>query len=221
MYPRRNYQIVSFIKHLISRAYQLVYIFGDHLTYRSSVDFSTWVSQEEAGFDEKRGNQYQPSDIRSLKKALSLYRIQDSDALIDIGCGKGKVMCVCAKYPFQAVHGLELSPALAETAQRNFSIFGLEKCRVIVGDAVQFTDYDEYTFFYMFNPFPENVFRAALQNIMQSLERVPRKCVLIYMNPVYHNMIEEMTPFHLAHTVNAITFWFSCKCYEYDPEKRK
>ena len=208
---------MSAVKNVIARLYQSLYAAADRLNYRSGVDFSSWVSQEEAGFDVRRGNQYQPSSIPSLKKALSLYRIRETDALIDIGCGKGKVMCVCAKYPFREIRGLELSPSLAQIARRNFAMLGLERCAVIVGDAMSFEDYDPYTFFYMFNPFPEEVFRAALRNMAASMRRAPRKCVLIYMNPVYHRIVEEETPFRLRHTVKALTEWFSCHCYEYDP----
>ena len=208
---------MSGIKHLIGEAYQRFYGIGDRLFYKGC-DFSTWVTTDEAGFDSKRGNQYQPSDIGSLRRALSQYRIQSDDVLMDIGCGKGKVMSVCARYPFRRVRGLELSPALAEIAEKNFARLGLDKCSVTVGDAVSFTDYDDCSYLFLFNPFPEAVFQKALENIAESLRRCPRRCVLIYMNPVYHEMLLAQTPFRLRHTVKAITFWFSCNCYEYDPD---
>ncbi len=206
------------IKTILGIGYQTLSALGDRLTYRKDVDFSTWVSQSEAGFEDKRGNQYQPSSISTLRRALSRYTIRETDALIDIGCGKGKVMCVCARYPFRRIRGLELSPALAEIARRNIRTLGLRQCEVAVGDAACYTDYDDFTFFYMFNPFPEEVFRAAIRNIAASLARCPRKCVLLYMNPVHHAVVEAESPFRLRRTVKAAAVWFSCNCYEFDPD---
>ena len=208
--------VVLIIKHVLGWFYQRFYVIVDCLAYKGC-DFSKWVSQEEAGFTPAQGVQYQPSSSRSLKKALSLYKIRNEDILMDIGCGKGKVMCICSRYPFRKILGLELSPDLAAVARRNFKTLGLDRCEVIVGDAAVFTDYDECTFLYMFNPVPEEVFRSLLANVTESLLRRPRKCVLIYMNPLYHDMIEKESPFRLRHTVKAAIGWFSCKCYENTP----
>ena len=55
--------------------------------FRGNADFSSWMTQEEAGFAEGKGNQYQPS-TDALIKVLKRFPISEKDAIIDLGCGK-------------------------------------------------------------------------------------------------------------------------------------
>ena len=44
-------------------------------------------------------------------------------ALVDIGCGKGRVLMMAAAYPFREMVGVELNPALARVARKNLKKF--------------------------------------------------------------------------------------------------
>jgi len=49
--------------------------------FRGNADFSSWMTQEEAGFAEGKGNQYQPS-TDALIKVLKRFPISEKDAII-------------------------------------------------------------------------------------------------------------------------------------------
>ena len=67
--------------------------------FRGDADFSEWMSQEEAGFSEGKGNQYQPS-TDALVKVLKKFPVSEKDAILDMGCGKGKAMYLMRRFPF-------------------------------------------------------------------------------------------------------------------------
>jgi SAM-dependent methyltransferase len=58
----------------------------------------------------------QPSIVRRGLSALGDIR---NYALVDFGCGKGRVTTVASEFPFREVIGIELSAALAATARAN------------------------------------------------------------------------------------------------------
>jgi SAM-dependent methyltransferase len=58
----------------------------------------------------------QPSTVRRVLKALPPV---DEYTFIDLGCGKGAAMIVASEFPFRAIFGVELSPALAKIARKN------------------------------------------------------------------------------------------------------
>ena len=56
--------------------------------------------------------------LRAIKNYLRDKVTQD-DAIIDIGCGKGKMLYFFSKFPFRKVGGLEYSQRLIDIAERN------------------------------------------------------------------------------------------------------
>ena len=111
-----------------------------------------------------------------------------SDAILDLGCGKGRMLEFFSSYPFRMVDGVEYSQELASIAARNISRLNLES-RVFCADVRDFTDWDEYNWFYFYNPFPSFVMKACLEGILKSLEAHPRKIVLLYANPTCHRIL--------------------------------
>ena len=204
----------DFIWNMLRRVWQAGAVANDRL-FRHGCDFSRWATQEELGFAESAGNQYQPSD-GGLKKLLKKFHITPKDAIIDIGCGKGKAMYLMSRYPFGAVRGYDLSEALTRTANDNFHRLGIEdRCQAFQADALEFQDYDEYNYFYLFNPFPEEVFRVMIGHLMDSLKRKSRSCTMIYLHPVCHEYIIQNTPFKLTWKKKSWIDWFDYYCYSY------
>jgi hypothetical protein len=66
---------------------------------------------------------------------------------------------------------------------------------MIAGDAAEFTDLDEYSYFYFFNPFPGAVMSAVVGNIGMSLLRKPRRAIIVYFNPEFHDAVVNGSPF--------------------------
>lgn len=199
-------------------------------------DFSGCESQENLGFTESDGNQYQATEDY-FKKVLQDMNISENDAIIDIGCGKGKAMYMFSKYNFSKIGGFDISEKLVNIANDNFNKLGISsKCSAWIADASTYNDYDEYNWFYFYNPVPSFIFKTTFQNILESINRNPRKCVIIYSNSENHDYIistsnfkeiktyksfmwylVNKTPLKLLGNGKDMSRWFSTTCYELTP----
>lgn len=176
-------------------------------------DFSGWMTQEEAGFAKTQGNQYQPS-TGQLAKVLKKLSISEADSILDIGCGKGKAMYLMSRFPFHKIRGYDLSEELVHIANQNFELLGAGQCKACQADALEYVDYDDFNYFYMFNAFPQSVFEIMMKHLLESMERKPRRVRFIYLNPVCHDYMEIHTPFRLLYKRKACLSWFTYYCYE-------
>ena len=175
--------IAGHLRHLVS---------GDieewrHLPYRLAmkcrrIDLS-WVSAEESGVG-SRGEWHSNSGGPNLEVVLDRLDISQSDAALDLGCGKGGALLTMAQYRFRRVDGVELSSDLAGTARTNIRRLHIRNASVFCCDAADFKDLDAYTYFYMYNPFPEPVVKDVLTNLEASRLRRGRKLTIIYKNPI-------------------------------------
>jgi len=152
------------------------------------VDLS-FNSVEELGLDPCLASPHASSGGPALEELLSCLTIIPSDSILDMGCGKGGAMITLARWPFFRIDGIELSPKLVTIGQRNLRRLGYSKGTIQLGDAAEFTDYDPYTFLYMFHAFSAPVTIRVLKNIQASLARIPRKLTLIYKNPIDHDLV--------------------------------
>ena len=114
------------IKIMLSRLWQCADRTRDRLLF-PGCDFAAWVTQEAAGFTPEQGNQYQPS-TNALPQVLRRFPITSGDRILDVGCGKGKAMALMRRFPFGQVAGFDISPALADVANRNFRQLKLRDC---------------------------------------------------------------------------------------------
>ncbi len=144
------------------------------------------ASAESLGLDEEKAYRYGNSGGPCLEAVLDALPITREDCVLDIGCGKGGALLTLAQYPFARVDGIELSGQLARVAEKNLKRAGVRNARVFHGDAVEFRHYADYTYLYMYNPFPEPVLEEVLRKVRYSLEQRPRALRLVYYNPVCH-----------------------------------
>lgn len=119
---------------------------------------------------------------------------KEGDAIFDFGCGKGSAMLTFLDYGFSKVGGVEYADNVYEILVSNFEKLGMdpkgEKVTCIHGDAaVVQEELDEYNWFYFYDPFEINVFEKVIQNICDSVRRVPRQVHIINILPRYHQLI--------------------------------
>jgi len=149
----------------------------------------------ELNLSEERCHEYVNSGGPHLEKVLKSLRITSQDSIVDFGSGKGGALISFSRYPFSKIAGIELSPTLVAIAEKNLQKLKIGNIRIIVHDATDFTDLDDYNHFYFFSPFPCNVMSAVIKNISTSLTRRPRKSVIIYFNPECHDTVVTDSPF--------------------------
>lgn len=160
--------------------------------YGQEVDFS--IPGGGIGI-EKDYVRYQASVIIS-NKLLRTLPITENDSILDIGCGKGKMVNYFDELGFGKSDGLEFSEELVQCARNNMRLLDKNN-HIIHGDATGFDRYNNYNYFYFYNPFGEETMRLVIQKIEESCRKNPRRVTIIYFNPLCHEQIIESSYFHL------------------------
>lgn len=145
------------------------------------VDFTAF--EESPLGQEKRIYPYERSSTKLLLPMLRRIPHSPSDAFLDIGCGKGYVLSfVSSLCMFSRIGGVEISRRLCEIAERNLERLGIQ-AEIFNVPAEEFSGYDSYTHFYMFNPCPPEIVARIAGALAASLRRLPRKAYLFYSHP--------------------------------------
>ncbi|GGD26019.1 class I SAM-dependent methyltransferase [Hyunsoonleella pacifica] len=153
------------------------------------LDFTKQESLEKLGLSKNNSHHYMAGSSGRVKHVLNNLNISETDAILDFGCGKGKMLYVISKYPFRKVDGVEISETLSKTAKKNLTKLSIDKSTIYNYDARDFKDLSRYNYFYFFNPFPKNVMAEVIKNIEDSYTELPREITIIYYVPLYENEI--------------------------------
>jgi SAM-dependent methyltransferase len=144
---------------------------------------------------------YHPSAWHVLPLALRYIGVSDRDTFVDFGCGKGRIVHQAAMRPFRRVIGVEIAPDLAEIARAALAArSSRHRCHdveIVVADATEFAVPDDLTIAYLFDPFGGKTLDAVLGNIIDSLDRRPRRIRLIYVHPTAAHQILATKRFRL------------------------
>lgn len=142
------------------------------------------------------------TDYYVLDALFDELKIKDTDQLVDMGCGTGRVLIYSALKLGLSVIGIEYMLEVYQIASENILAFQRKMNKkysiLLLNQAVE--DYSvstKDTLFYFFNPFSLVVMRSVIYQIMDSLDKVPRKIQLILYYPLDDcvHFIEERTPF--------------------------
>lgn len=135
---------------------------------------------------------YTPTVYRLIFQVLRRLPLKASDVFVDLGCGKGRVVCCAAYLGAARVMGIEYEREIYETAVANAGLMRHRRSDVtIVHGEAQDLDYTEGTVFYMFNSFGPETLRTVLSKIEAGLERNPREIRIAYVNPMYGLVMRE------------------------------
>jgi len=154
---------------------------------------------------------YQPTRLLPLRKMLRVISTapRTDGALVDFGCGKGRVLLVASEFGFERVRGVELAHELCEIARENCAAYKAKTgittdFKVVESDATRYAVKEDETLFFLFNPFGRKVLSTVLDNIALSLREHPRRALIAYCNPRWKQSIEQRTDFFLVQELN---FW--------------
>lgn len=145
---------------------------------------------------------YEPTplaDARALLAALPL--AAESCTFVDIGAGMGRVVLLASESPFKQIIGVEVSPALCETALDNLVRWrrhaqpACKDLRVVCKDALAFSLPHGDLAIYLYNPFGESTLRRFVDRV--AADRTGRVAVL-YHTPVHRAVLDEHQAFVLA-----------------------
>ena len=198
----RRLRRVQYSKLLLQKIYD---IYSRKIDQLRGVDFSEIVSTQSLGISENIACRYERTKPFEIKKILSLTKLPDKIIAIDFGSGKGQMLAILASMEsVYKVYGVEICPNLAKISENNLNKLGIRNTATHVSNAIDtpFRILDECNLFYFYNPFPEEVFRAVIKRIEQSLYTDPRRACLIYFNPIHESVLESTACFEKVATHN-------------------
>lgn len=147
---------------------------------------------------------YDPASWRVLSRSLRVASLCAKNfTFVDVGCGKGRVLLSALALPFERIIGIELSPALCRIAQQNITNvrFIRRNCRaveIICSNATHYRMPQAPTIVFFNNPFPLDVMRIVLMNIVNSYAEEMRPIFLIFC--ACSSMMPSITEFLLERT---------------------
>jgi SAM-dependent methyltransferase len=202
-WPHRDGHRLRRVAELPLRAYRAARHLVEWLLYdrRQATDTGRTIPLDSLGLDAPDREQYQPTRWTTLRRVLPRSAVHPSDVFVDFGSGMGRAVQQAAAYPFARVVGVEISDELNEIARANFDRnkrrFECQRVEFVTSDAAGFQVPDDMTHAYMFNPFSGQTFEAVLGNIIASIDRAPRRLLLIYHGPAMSGMVEASGRFQL------------------------
>lgn len=145
---------------------------------------------EKSGIDTEHASVYMPASydmLENLFEELQKYKVQH---LLDLGCGKGRAMCVAAHYGIPRVTGIDLSYPLVQAAHENLRQTAKKipfQFKVEVQDAFYYEIPSTVDALFLYNPFDQVVMSAVAENLRQSLLQHPRPFTIVYINPLHQS----------------------------------
>ena len=117
--------------------------------------------------------------------------LEPSDVFIDIGSGKGRVLCCAARYPVERVVGVDLSEPFCEAARKNARRMRGRRAPISVQASVaEDLDYSAATALFLFNPFGAATLAPLLEKIRQD---APRNIRIAYAQTTCDDVFQKQT----------------------------
>jgi precorrin-6B methylase 2 len=164
----------------LRNAYRAVEVIWDRLR---GVDFSGTLEFVDLGYEPDPDHRSEPTGTLGLHRLMKKLKIRKDDAIVDIGCGKGSAMRVIRKQAFARISGIENAEKIANIAKSNFDKLKADNCEVFNQDAADFSDYGDYNFFYLFNPFSQGLMEKVILKIEDAIKDKKQEVIIIYLNP--------------------------------------
>lgn len=117
----------------------------------------------------------------SVDDVLKHVNISNSDAILDVGCGKGLFIYYARKFNFYRIDGIEISNTWGMIAKNNANKINDKRVHIYIMDALNFEQYGNYNYFFFNNPFESSI----LLNIIEKIKRTchHHKITVIYQFP--------------------------------------
>jgi SAM-dependent methyltransferase len=142
-----------------------------------------------------------------------------NNAILDAGCGRGRVMAMAAYYGFNKIYGIDVSPALCLEAIKNMDfitpLYPSKSFTVICTDARNMKISPDICIIFMFNPFTATIMKPFIESVMESIQQRPRKITILYANPECKEILIEKG-FKQTSTKQKLT-WLQGSVFVFEP----
>lgn len=126
--------------------------------------------------------QTQSAEYLALFHAFRRIKINKSDVIVDVGCGKGRaILWVLKHYKADKIYGIELNDEVAEETAKRLEKY--DKVTIIHGDAIENIP-PEATIFYLYNPFIGTILKKFKLKLEAQFYQ-KKSITIVYHNPIY------------------------------------
>ncbi|NFO15252.1 methyltransferase [Clostridium botulinum] len=159
-------------------------------------------------------NRYEPTDYQALNKLFEEYKLNNTDSVVDFGCGKGRLNFYL-NYLFKCnVTGIEMNKYFYKQALINKKYYlekynsEEDKINFVCELAEKYEVKTEDNKFYFFNPFSIEIFMKVIDNIIGSVYENKRniEIILFYPSDDYIFFLEQYTLFIIKKEVRLESF---------------
>lgn len=163
-------------------------IIGEKKYHLNSTFVNDLIKEKVVGENKAAAFIYQPVNYYMLERAFQILQDEKvTGALVDFGCGFGRIIVVAAHFGFLEVTGVEFVPVICNRARENVQavkqFYSETHFDIFCGDAISYSIIKEETVFTFFNPFDERVMLPVVKNILKSIKEFPRRIYIVYFNP--------------------------------------
>ena len=133
---------------------------------------------------------YATVPYRAIFRILTFLSLKPSDVFVDLGCGKGRVICCAATYDIAEAIGIEYVESLCDSARHNAQRVRRKKAPIsILCSRAEEFDFTRGNLFYLFNPFGPETMKRVLDGLREGISARTRAVTVIYVNPVHEDLL--------------------------------
>jgi len=133
---------------------------------------------------------YATMNYLSIGQILHHLDLRPHDVFVDVGCGKGRVVCLAARYPISRACGVDLSKDLCQQARANAAAMRYRRARIIITTALaQDYDYSSATVLFLFDPFGAQTCELLLDRVRRDTRG--RTVRIAYANPTHQDVFDR------------------------------
>lgn len=139
--------------------------------------------------DKNKSSPYEALNYFILENLLENFRklFPEEKNLLDVGCGKGRVLAAAAHFGFKNITGVDFARELCTAAERNIkkikSRFPGTSFEILCKDILNYSITADDKVFFLFNPFNKEIMEEFTERIDRSVKEYPRAIYFIYANP--------------------------------------
>jgi|ERR1017187_587308 SAM-dependent methyltransferase len=138
----------------------------------------------------KRGHRYRAVNAWAFKRVINALKPSKEFRFVDLGCGLGRACLIAADYGFRRVRGVEFVPEFCVKARANAEAFcsgagkGRPPVEIRLEDAVNYTKNSDDDIVFLYNPFPVDVLKQVIENLLSDIPQRKRPALIIYSERV-------------------------------------
>lgn len=181
------------------------------------------TKKEQQSFHESfHYNRYEATPYSALELLFTKYKVNNSDSIVDYGCGKGRLLFYINHFFNVNVTGIEMDKNFYNNCLSNTNSYlikhknSINQINFVNDFAENYNINEKDNKFYFFNPFSIQIFMKIIDNILKSLEKNnrPIEIILYYPSDEYIYYLDSCTSFQLYGEVKID------KLYYKDPRER-